>query len=349
MIDGLKKLNGLIEARQRAIRRSSRCLRARRSRSIRSAPTTHGSSAWIPGSTSGRLPGIDLKTTAPFHPTIDGQDAIADQVARYFNSAAYMLRTGATVEVENDAGARLVFERGAADRVHAHQEDRREPVARPAPFLTRQGYEIDTAADYLGRIEVQLPGAARRPDVALRGRRVGGRARDVRGRGAQGLVTSLSPFAVGPAAPSVTAPRSPAGRAGSCPRTSPSAQSEQLGRHRLRRRGTLATARRDRRQRHASLHLQRLLRRGRDGARRRRRRRYRHDDRDDHEPWPGVRRRGPRRRCEVGDDARARQPRVDRPQRHDPRRQVGDRRQARRTRGTAQRGRHSISRARSTR
>ncbi|MDA0141226.1 PKD domain-containing protein [Solirubrobacter deserti] len=159
---------------------------------------------WVFGMDTGLDPraswtAIDLKTAAPFHPTIAGQAAIARQIKKTLDSAVSMRRSGELVEVAYASGPKLTFARvNTAGTTIVVPKSGSEVPAHPN-FRVRDAWEIDTAADFSGAITVSLPASA--GDSLWH--HTGGRWEQVQstfdGSKLQGSVTSLSPFAVGPA------------------------------------------------------------------------------------------------------------------------------------------------------
>ncbi|MCP9491934.1 MAG: PKD domain-containing protein [Solirubrobacteraceae bacterium MAG38_C4-C5] len=159
---------------------------------------------WIFGMDTGVDPrgsatAIDFTTQAPFHPTTAGQAEIARQIARTMEALVTMRTAGSNVQVRYASGESLTFEEvilpGTTSILKV--EDGELPVH--PNFRVRNGYQIETAADYRGQVTVALQGQTGDKLWHYQG----GSWQQVQstfdGRLLQGSVNSLSPFAVGPA------------------------------------------------------------------------------------------------------------------------------------------------------
>lgn len=147
----------------------------------------------------------DLKTSAPFHPTIAGQAATARQIKSIMASAVSMRRSGALVEVPYASGVKLTFAQVNTVGTTIVIPTNGPQLPTHPSFAVRSGYQIDTAANFSGNVQVRLP--AQSGDKMWHYQ--GGQWQDVQatynGGFLQGSVTSLSPFAVGPAVAPVKA------------------------------------------------------------------------------------------------------------------------------------------------
>ena len=196
MVAGLKVLNGLIESE------------ARKYPGVVSVPVNSefdqhrfcSKDPWVFGMDTALDAHGDLavKHESPFHPTADGQAALARQVQRYMNSAM-PTDAGENREAKIETGERIAFRRVNTSGATL--------ILRTAPFLlpthplfkARQAYDIYTSVTYDGEIEIELPAL---PGDKMWHFRDGAwevvNATYENGK-LKGTVTSLSPFAVGPA------------------------------------------------------------------------------------------------------------------------------------------------------
>ena len=202
MVAGLKVLNGLIEQE------------AEKYDSVISVPVADefrqhsfcSDHPWVFGMDTA----VDWHGTlnpvqaSPFHPTADGQAAIARQLQRYVGTAV-PIDTGTGVGARFVDGALLRFTKIVRAGTTVLTKVAGAQIPDHPGFDVRQAYNIKTAAEYVGSVAVQLPAEAGDKMWHY----VDGAWQDVQatfdGAMLHGNVTSLSPFAVGPAATPVTA------------------------------------------------------------------------------------------------------------------------------------------------
>lgn len=153
----------------------------------------------------GDFSAIDVKTSAPFHPTARGQLELAKQIRVTLDSAVSMRRTGANVEVPYASGEKLRFANVTTAGTTVVRPVDEDELPAHRSFKVNAGWLIETAAEHTGAITVTLPattgdklwhfadGSWEQVTATFDGTKL------------IGDVSSLSPFAVGPKVAPVTA------------------------------------------------------------------------------------------------------------------------------------------------
>lgn len=157
-------------------------------------PWVFGASIGVPSWAGGG----DFESSAPFHPTKEGQEHIGKAVARFVESQR-PVTAGSSVRVLFPSGVALSFDAvrtpGSAAALREADIAGRLPPA--SSFAKHSAYEIVSSAQHSGPIRVSLPA----PRALSLFHYVGGRWTKVPSRYADGRVTgevsSLSPFALG--------------------------------------------------------------------------------------------------------------------------------------------------------
>jgi len=168
-------------------------------------PWTYGPSLIFDKSFDGLHEGFDFGTSkTPFHPTPDGQRALASGVLSAIASKV-AVRVGSNVVARTPAGPRLTFDDVSLPGAVVADPRSAEQLPPTLSFRFRQAWDIAVSAVYNGTVGLSLPA---QPGDSI-WHYVGGRWVELATTYANGLATAtadgFSPYAVGPPAGAVEA------------------------------------------------------------------------------------------------------------------------------------------------